>query len=183
MKVGVVLGTVGGSAGDIRGGAGFPCSLPSPPPPLTGCCLLADLGKILPPHRSPPTHPWGQGCISTLPPAWHHPHTPGKGKVRWANSAESVSMFHLQGPGWVQKAPRRLQEGSKLAPSRPKDGPKATSNGTLLKVSHQAVFLGVHLVQDGPQDGPCWPQEGSKLVSSRPKDGPKATSNGTLLCC
>ena len=32
MKVGVVLGTVGGSAGDIRGGAGFPCSLLSLPP-------------------------------------------------------------------------------------------------------------------------------------------------------
>ena len=40
MKVGVVLGTVGGSAGDIRGGAGFPCSLLSPPhcgSPAQGC--------------------------------------------------------------------------------------------------------------------------------------------------
>ena len=31
-KVGVVLGTVVGKAGDIKGGAGFPCSLLSPPP-------------------------------------------------------------------------------------------------------------------------------------------------------
>ena len=83
-------------------------------------------------------------------------------------------------PTWSLLGANMVHPGAHLAPSV---HPKRQLDGTLLKVSHQAVFLGVHLVQDGPQDGPCWPQEGSKLVSSRPKDGPKATSNGTLLCC